>query len=329
MKPKPFQHRLFGCGGLRVPPIIFGTGALANARRTIPDQTKLDICGGWFAHVATPVALEMSLQPGHASALEVLARAFERLEVAPEEVVIVSRFGCHDAILAPDALSAAWGKAGRRLGADYRPQLVAIDSPDDYLAAARSPADRDQRLHAILGAYRALENLKATGEVAGIGIAAKDWHVVREIESAVRLDWVMLTGCFTILRHPPGLLQFMSELAARRTPILNAGIFHCDFLAGGSSFDGRMVNPEDPADQSLLAWRKAFVALCHGHGVTPVHASIQFALAAPGVVAVVVNTSRPDRIAENVAAAVAEAPHALWASMQEEGLLSGDHSLWS
>jgi D-threo-aldose 1-dehydrogenase len=201
--------------------------------------------------------------------------------------------------------------------------LVAIDSPDAYLSAAQSAADRNQRWHEILGAYRKLDELKAGRQVAGVGIAAKDWRVVREIESAVDLDWVMLIGSFTVMRHPPELLDFMASLAARQIPMISAGIFHGDFLLGGSSFDSRPVSPEDPADRSLFAWRKSFVALCHAHGISPAHACIQFALAAPGVAAVAINTSHPDRIAENANYSIVKVPEAFWASMKEEGLLAG------
>jgi hypothetical protein len=46
---------------------------------------------------------------------------------------------------------------------------------------------------------------------------------------------------------------------------------------------------------------------------------------APGVVAVTVNTSHPDRIAEHVSSTVAKLPDAFWASMKEERLLGEDN----
>ena len=163
--------------------------------------------------------------------------------------------------------------------------------------------------------------MKAAQQVSGIGVAAKDWRVVREIDSAARLDWVTLVGGFTIMRHPHELLEFMASLAARQIPIVGAGIFHCNLLVGGNRFEDRALSRENSEHASLFAWRKAFAALCHGHGVAPAHACIQFALCAPGVAAVVINTSRPERVAENAASSVTKLPDALWASMQEEGLL--------
>ena len=43
----------------------------------------------------------------------------------------------------------------------------------------------------------------------------------------------------------------------------------------------------------------------------------------PGVAAVVVNTSQPERVRENVRAAIERLPDAFWESFGEEGLLPG------
>lgn len=316
------QFRAFGNTGLRLPPIVFGAAALGNAHRVIPNQTKLAICGEWFGRVASPVWVDASPTRGRGRELEALARAFQRLDVAPEEVAIGSTLGGTESQISRRAVLASWNETCRLLGGNHRPQLVALDAPDEYLAAARSPAERGQRFQEILDAYRALEELKASRQVAAVGVAAHEWQVAREIDAAVGLDWVLLIGGFTIMRHPPELLDFMAQLAARKTPIVCAGVFHCNFLVGGGRFDGRNVRPDDPAERTLFAWRKAFAALCQGHGVSPAHACIWFALSGPGVAAVAINTSRPERIAENAEWAVAEVPAGLWASMREEGLLN-------
>jgi D-threo-aldose 1-dehydrogenase len=117
----------------------------------------------------------------------------------------------------------------------------------------------------------------------------------------------------------------MAELEARQIPIIVSGVFDGGFLVGGNRLDGRVLSAEDPADRSLLTWRTSFAALCHGHGVTPAQASIQFALSGPGVVAVVLNSSHPDRAADNIAFVERTVPDAFWASMKEEGLLAADY----
>ncbi len=108
--------------------------------------------------------------------------------------------------------------------------------------------------------------------------------------------------------------------------MIGAGVFHGGFLIGGPRFDGRLISPDDSANLSRFAWRKAFTSLCHGHGVRPAQACIQFALTAPGVVAVSLSTSHVDRVDDNVDSVVSRVPAALWVSLKEEGLLEERYS---
>ena len=230
----------------------------------------------------------------------------------------------HDAVqrISYDGILECWDEGCQLLGSAYKPQLASVHDPDEYLAAANSPDDRRRRFDDISDAYRALADLKQRGEVVGVGVGAKDWHSVHEIDAAVPLDWVMLANTFTIMRHPPELVAFMQSLAARNIPIINSAVFHAGFLVGGRYFDYRVVSQDNPADKPLFAWRKSFVALCEAHGISPMHACVQFGLRGPGVVAVALNTSHPDRVGDNVAAVLKPVPPQFWASLQEEGLIS-------
>jgi D-threo-aldose 1-dehydrogenase len=320
----PAHHRPFGSTGLRVPPIMFRTCALASARRVITDQTKLAICGAWFQSVASPVLIELHPEEPNDAAVRAVGYAIQRLEIAPQEAIISLRLSGAGQRLTCESAIFALEDTGRSLGRKHRPQLISIDA-DAYLAAAESPADRDARLHEIRLTCRGLAEYKSAGELAGIGIVTRDWLLANEIERTVALDWLQLAGSLTLLHHPPELVDFLVELASRRVAVVVSSVFHGGFLLGGSRIDGRAVKPDDPADSQALAWRKSFAALCHGHGISPAHACIQYALAAPCVAAISVDTSHPDRIIENARHAATEVPASFWASMKEEGLLAENH----
>jgi D-threo-aldose 1-dehydrogenase len=121
------------------------------------------------------------------------------------------------------------------------------------------------------------------------------------------------------------LVEFIASLADRKIAIINSAVFHAGFLVGGRYFDYRVVSPDHPADKHLFSWRKSFVALCEGHGVTPAHACVQFGLSAPGIVAVALNTVHPDRVADNVESVLKKLPESFWASMKEERLLAEEY----
>jgi D-threo-aldose 1-dehydrogenase len=340
------DYRPFGKTGLRVPPIAFGTSALGNLYRAIPDVAKLEIVSAWFDHVSPPVFIDTAGKYGAGLAMEVLGQALEKFEIPPGDVVISSRLGWkrtplatreptfepgvwanieHDAVqrISYDGILECYEESCRLLGDFYRPQLVSVHDPDEFLAAAATPDERRRRIEDIVAAYRALTELKQRGEVKAVGVGAKDWRVIQEIDAAVPLDWVMLANSLTVLRHPPELLAFVAELSSRGVAIINSALFHAGFLVGGKYFDYRVIRPED--EPALFAWRKSFVALCEAHGISPLHACVQFGLAVAGVAAVALNTSHADRIRENVAAVATLVPPQFWATLKEEGLLAKDY----
>jgi D-threo-aldose 1-dehydrogenase len=338
------DYRPLGKTGLRVPPIVFGCSALGNLYQVVPDVAKLEIVSEWFEHVSPPVFIDTAGKYGAGLALEVLGESLAKFEIPPEDVLISSKLGWkrvplnspeptfepglwidvqHDAVqqISYDGILECWEESCRLLGNDYKPRLVSVHDPDEYLAAAASPADRRRRFDDVIGAYRALHDLKQKAEVKGIGVGAKNWHVIREIADVVALDWVMLAGSLTVMQHPPDLLDFIAQLAAADVAIINSAVFHSGFLVGGKYFDYRAVSADHDADRPLFAWRKSFVALCEAHGISPLHACVRFGLSTPGVVAVALNTSQADRIRENVAAVAEPVPPQFWGSLKEEGLL--------
>jgi D-threo-aldose 1-dehydrogenase len=295
MKITSRQHRQLGTSALRVPPIVFGTAALANVPRVIPEQRKLAICGEWFRHVEPPLVVDVADKHGNGMALELLGRMLRGLDVTSDEVVVHLTI---DSIPVVEA----WEKSCRLLGEEYRPKLLSVCRVDEWREAS---------------------GLKASGLVRGIGIATSNADELNSLPTPA--DWVVVEGSFTSMHHPPGIIDFMVELADRQIPIVVSRLFAGGFLVGGSCLDGRTINADDPANRSLFAWRKSFAALCHGHGVSPAQACIQFALAVPSVVAVRLESSSPERVAENVEAVLRKVPDVFWASMKEERLLSEDY----
>jgi D-threo-aldose 1-dehydrogenase len=102
MKIGATEQRPFGRTGLTVPPIVFGSSALGNLYRTIPDEEKLAICREWFKHVAPPVMVDTAGKYGAGLALEVFGEALRRLEIGVDEVIISNKLGWKRAPLRGD-----------------------------------------------------------------------------------------------------------------------------------------------------------------------------------------------------------------------------------
>lgn len=338
------QYYSLGKTGLRVPGIVYGTSCLGNLYEALPDETKLAISREWFAHHEPPAVIDSAGKYGAGLALEMIGKNLRALEVPPEKVVISNKLGWkrvplttpeptfeqgvwadleYDAeqCISYEGILECWQQGCELLGSEYAPQLLSVHDPDEYLAAADSPSEHEQRMEDIREAYRALHELKQQGKALGIGVGAKDWHVVKGIAESVQLDWVMLANSLTIYRHPPELLAFVDWLTQRDIAIINSAVFHAGFLVGGEFFDYRVLSPDNPDEQPIFQWRDEFHKLCTKHEVDPAVACIQFAMTPPGVVAIALNTSKPEHVARNVDSINARVPEEFWQDAQAEGLI--------
>ena len=273
---------------------------------------------------------------------------FRELGIAPDEVIISNKlawlraplttpeptfepgawFGLqHDAIqdISYAGIRHCFEQGLELLGGDYQTQLVSVHDPDEYLDAASSPADRARRFDDILAAYSALNELKAQGLARGIGVGAKNWRSIQEIDAQVALDWVMFANSYTLYSHPADLLRFMDALHAKGVAIINSAVFNAGFLTGGEFFNYVKLDPDCPGHQEKFAWRERFFTLCAQHEQKPSEVCIQFGKSHPGIAALSLSTSKPERVKQNVAAMSARVPASFWTVLQDNGLLAADH----
>jgi D-threo-aldose 1-dehydrogenase len=218
-----------------------------------------------------------------------------------------------------------WKQGNELLGEGYTCQFLSVHDPDEYLAAAMSPEDRAGRMDDILGAYKALGELRDEGKCQAIGVGSKDWEAIAAIDKEVKLDWVMLANSLTIYRHPQELLDFVESLNRRNIPVFNSAVFHAGYMVGGSSFDYRELDLSNADDQKIADYRDRFFALCEKHSVKPAQACVEFALSPPGVVSIALSSSKPERVTSNVELANTKLPVAFWKEAKELGLMDKDY----
>ena len=342
------KHVPFGKTDLQTPPVVFGSTALGNLFRVFSYESKLATMRAIFEHLPKPVVIDSAGKYGAGLALEVMGDCLRELGISDDEVIISNKlawlraplktpeptfepgawFGlAHDAVqdISYAGIKQCFEQGLELLGGDYSTQLISVHDPDEYLAAASSPSDRARRFDDILGAYTALGEIKAGGAAKGIGVGAKDWHSIAEIDAQVELDWVMFANSYTLYSHPPDLLAFMDSLHAKGVAIINSAVFNAGFLTGGEFFNYVKLDPANAADQEKFAWRERFNQLCAQHGQSPAQVCIQFGKSHPGIVALALSTSKPRRVKQNIDAMSAQAPASFWAALQDEGLLAADH----
>lgn len=342
------EHSPVGNTGISIPRIMFGTSALGNLYSALSDETKTEIVRECLAYVPRPVAFDSAGKYGAGLALESLGRILENLKVKPEEVIISNKLGWlrtplsdaepqfekgvwinikNDAIqnISYEGILKCREQGNELLGGKFTPAMISVHDPDEYLARACDNTEFKKLLSDILEAYRALADLKTEGKARAVGVGAKNWKTIKLISEEVDLDWVMFANSMTIYRHPKELLDFMDKLNSRGIAIINSAVFHAGFLTGGDFFDYVRIKPGTAEDSAKFRWREDFFDLCRKHEVSPSAACVQFALTPPGVISISLNTSRPERVKENVSLVECVIPESFWKQMKQKGLIDNEY----
>jgi len=339
------EYSALGKTGLRIPRIIFGTSALGNLYRVHPYNTKLEIVRECIRNVQHPV-FDSAGKYGAGLALETLGKCLDKLNVSPDDVLISNKLGWlrttlkgpepafeqgvwfglkNDAVqqIGYDGILACFGQGNELLGGAYKPQLLSVHDPDEYINKGIDPEERDKLFNDILEAYRALTDLKNQGKIKAIGIGSKDWKVIRKVAEYIELDWVMFANSLTIMNHPPELLSFIDKLSKKKVTVVNSAVFQGGFLTGSNYYDYKLITPE--SDMPKFQWRETFYSLCRKYNIPPFVACVNFGMTPPGVAAVSLNTSDPGRVKDNVESVLAKVPKEFYGEMVKKGLISKDY----
>lgn len=333
---------------IALPKVILGTSSLGNLYSEPPYETKLAIVKAFLDNAPHPVMFDSAGKYGAGLALEVIGKTLADLNVSPDQVFISNKLGWlrtelkteeptfepgvwkglkYDAVqkISYDGILECY-EQGNALLNGYNAQFISVHDPDEYIAAASSEADAKKRYADVLEAYRALADLKKGGKAQAIGIGSKDWKTIQRISKDVALDWVMIANSMTLHSHPKELLEFMQQLENKGVVIINSAVFNGGFLTGSDFYNYKEVDKQSPEGKALYDWREKFNELCKQHGVKPAEACVQFGLHAPGVKAIALNTSKPERMPDTMHTAFASIPEAFWTDMKKAGLLEADYA---
>lgn len=340
-------HKKFGYTNLDMPRVVFGATCLGNLFVAMTDEQKLELIREWFSQIPKPVAIDTAGKYGAGLSLEVLGRDLAALGIEPNDVILSNKLAWrrtplegneptfepgvwvdlqHDAVqdISHDGILRCHEDGCRMLG-DYTPKLVSVHDPDEYLAGAENAKERIRRLSDICSAYKALEELRDAGEVAGVGIGAKNWRIIRELDKHCHFDWVMMANSFTIMHHPPELLDFVNSLHGRNIALINSAVTHGGFLVGSKFLDYRAINPADAKDAKCLHWRQQFTEVCQQFDVSPYDVAVAFGVSHPAVTSVALSTSQTTRVGAMVSAATSQPNPALWKELRTRGLIGAHY----
>jgi D-threo-aldose 1-dehydrogenase len=166
------------------------------------------------------------------------------------------------------------------------------------------------------GGWRALDDLRASGAVAAIGLGVNETAACERMLAELDPDLFLLAGRYTLLEQAP-LAGLLPACERRGVGIVVGGPFNSGVLARtDGTFDYAAAPPE------VLARVGRLRAVCQRFGVALPAAALQFAAAHPAVVSVIPGGQTPGEVAVNTAMMASQIPPSLWAAMKDEGLIA-------
>lgn len=329
---------------VELPKVMFGTASLGNLYAEPPYEEKKAVVEAVVKAAGDGVAVfDSAGKYGAGLALEVLGQCLEELGVAPDKVLISNKLAWKRIPLPegtePTFEPGAWVNLkndavqdisyqgimdcfenGNELLGKYDSGLGSVHDPDEYLNAAKDEAELEKRRADVLGAYKALSELRAAGKVASIGVGAKDITAIDWISDHIQLDWAMFACSITPYSHGDVAKRLLKKLGGQGVDVINSAVFNGGFLTGGGFFDYREVTPE--TDPELFEWREKFNGVCAEFDVKPAAVCVQFSFLFPEIKSIALATSKVARVASNIELAEAVMPEGLWAKLEAEGLIN-------
>jgi D-threo-aldose 1-dehydrogenase len=192
-----------------------------------------------------------------------------------------------------------------RLGLD-RVDVVYIHDPDTHWRPA------------IDEAFPALARLREQGVVGAIGVGMNQSQLLARFAREGDPDILLVASRYTLLDQ--GALGDLLPICEERgIAVAAAGVMNTGLLADphpGARFDYRT------APAAMVERARRLRDVCARHGVPLRTAAIQFPLAHPAVVTLVIGVRSIEHLDEYPAALATAIPADLWAELRAEGLLA-------
>jgi D-threo-aldose 1-dehydrogenase len=164
------------------------------------------------------------------------------------------------------------------------------------------------------GGFRALESLRAQGQIAAIGLGVNEWQVVYDSMQEVRLDCTLLAGRYTLLEQT-SLTPLLTRCESEGNAIVIGGPFNSGVLAGNNKFNYADAPPE------IVERVAALKSICASFDVPLQAAALQFPMAHPAVVSCIPGAHTLTQLQQNMAWFEQAIPLEFWQALREAGLI--------
>eukprot|EP01062_Namystynia_karyoxenos_P044379 TRINITY_DN32677_c0_g1_i2.p1 TRINITY_DN32677_c0_g1~~TRINITY_DN32677_c0_g1_i2.p1 ORF type:complete len:254 (+),score=60.69 TRINITY_DN32677_c0_g1_i2:501-1262(+) len=185
------------------------------------------------------------------------------------------------------------------------------------------------------GGWRALEELRRTGEVQAVGAGVNHCGTMGRYLDSIPVDYFMVAQVYSLL-HQTGRATAMCDekglqrggplAELERSAQLGVGAVACSpfnagILAVGPRADGTDICNYRPATPDEVSRAARLDVACREHGVPLGAAALQFPLAHPAVASVVFGIGSEQEARTGLEWATMALPPELWRDIRERGLV--------
>ena len=334
-----FAFRPLGHTGLRVTELGFGTAPLGNLFRPLPDATARETLAAaaqaGFGYYDTAPFYGFGLSERrlgdalrHRKDIVLSTKVGRILKPVPGPV---DQSEVRQGYATPmpfepvydysyDAVMKSYEASRQRLG------LSRIDILYIHDIGRLTHGEHNEARMAELtrgGGLKALEELRATKQIAGFGMGVNEVPACLEVMAHAKLDVILLAGRYTLLEQSP-LDDLFPRCAAAGTAIVVGGPYNSGILAVGTKSGAPLFYNYELAPADVIERVRRIEAVCERHAVPLAAAALQFPLAHPLVASVIPGLDSSERVAQTVALYRHKIPAALWQDLRRENLLHPD-----
>ena len=199
--------------------------------------------------------------------------------------------------------------------------ILLVHDVDVFSQGSQEKSDAKVRELFDGGGYRALDELRGSGDILAVGAGVNEWQVCEKLLSLGDFDGFLLAGRYTLLEQG-ALDSFLPLCESRDVGIILGGVFNSGILATGPIENAKYNYQSAPP--KIIETVSKIEQICKTHQVQLKEASIQFVLGHPAVKTVIPGAVSAAQIQENTKLFETKIPQALWSDLKTEGLIRTD-----
>lgn len=222
----------------------------------------------------------------------------------------------HHHVFTYDAIMRSYEDSLQRLGINQVDALYIHDLDTGYFQTEESLNAKLKELED--GGFRALEELKSSGEIKAIGAGVNERGMINRFLDRADLDVFLVASRYTLLEHDI-YFDEIKRAGKQGASVVVGGVFNSGILAIGA-VEGAKYEYGN-ASPAVIEKVKRLSEVAKSFGVALPAAALQFPLAAPEVASVVFGAVKPQEIEQNVAHFTANIPMDFWIALKNDGLV--------